>query len=292
MSPSASGGLAPFVDSSRFVVSGTSLTVIDATRGAIREKWAHGLGDYALAIRGPEGHRLFLGGDHSILVLDLEDQACSSPQNGLAQFYSGDGTMEDTAGVTALTARGQVAFVPGKIGQAFFFNGSGFLEGPQGADYWFGVHDSTLSLYVKFAALQGEMTLLDHMAIDKGMGFALIKSADNRFLFEVATPDGPSTLASNRHALENDWYHLVVSKADRELRFFIDGELENQSSPISPMKFPTPDHMIGRLHFGADVRGRAPLHGWLDEIAFYNRSLSPQEVKELYRSRESGPCKL
>jgi hypothetical protein len=88
-----------------------------------------------------------------MLALELEDQGCSPPQDGLVQFYAGDGTMEDAASVTELTPRGDVAFVPGKIGQAFFFNRTGFLDGPKTANYYFGVHDSTLALYVKFASL-------------------------------------------------------------------------------------------------------------------------------------------
>jgi DNA-binding winged helix-turn-helix (wHTH) protein/DNA-binding beta-propeller fold protein YncE len=289
-SPVASGGPAPFVDSSRFVVSGASLTVIDATSGAIREKWVHGLGDYPSVVRSADGHHLFLGGDHAILDLELEGGACSPPQNGLAQFYSGDGTLGDAAGVTELTLRGDVTFVPGKVGQAFFFNRAGFLEGPGTANYHFGVHDSTLALYVKFAALQGEMTLVDRMATDAKIGFALVKSADNIFVFKATTSSGTLTVTSKNPAIENHWYHVAVTKTDRELSLYIDGERVDQGYFGNPPDFVPGDEL--RLRIGASNGGRAPLHGWLDEIAFYNRFLSPQEVKELYRSREYGPCKL
>jgi DNA-binding winged helix-turn-helix (wHTH) protein/DNA-binding beta-propeller fold protein YncE len=290
--PVPNAGPAPFVDSSRFLVLGTSVTVMDVTSGTIRENWEHGFGGYYRAIFTPDGRRAFLGGHHDILMLETEDQGCSPPQIGLEQFYSGDGTMEDTAAVTELTPRGDVSFVPGKIGQAFFFNGTGFLDGPRTANYSFGVLDSTLALYVKFASLEGEMTLLERMTTAKDKGFAVLKSEDNRFFLEVVTTNGLVRLASKNRATENHWYHLAIAKNDRGLALYVDGVLEDQRFLNSPPYFLTGGDLLHRLHIGAGDGGRLPLRGWLDEIAFYDRALSPGEVKALYQLRESGPCKL
>jgi hypothetical protein len=46
------------------------------------------------------------------------------------------------------------------------------------------------------------------------------------------------------------------------------------------------------LFLGARSPGQPSFHGWLDEIAFYNRPLTAKEVEDLYQLRESGPCKL
>jgi len=117
-------GSARFIDDSRFLVTGASVTVIDAASGGTRERWEHGLGDYAQAIVAPTARRVLIGGQ-DLLVLDVEDGECSPAQEGLVHLYSGDGTIEDAANVTELTPRGRVDFAPGRIGQAFFFSGTG-----------------------------------------------------------------------------------------------------------------------------------------------------------------------
>jgi hypothetical protein len=285
-----------FVDASRFLVTGqASLTVVDATSGAIREK-LDGLGDsFSKALRASDGRRVFIGEDNSpsLLILEPEDRSCSPPLAGLAQFYSGDGTFEDTASVTELTPQGNVSFVPGKIGQAFYLDGNASLDGPRTADYAFGVQDSTLALYVKLGVGNREMTIMDRRMTSWAGVFALRTSGDNRFLFEAATPTGPLTLVGKNPAIEDHWYHLAVTLAGREFSLYIDGELQHQLSLTSLTSFVTEGRdTIGRLHFGAGNGGRAPFNGWLDEITFYNRALSREEIKKLYESREYGPCAM
>ncbi len=290
--PVDTGGPASFVDASRLLVPGAPVTVIDAASGTVRESWQPGPGQYQSAVATRDGRRVFLGGNHDILILETEDQGCSPPQDGLAQFYSGDGTMEDTAAITGLTPRGNVSFVQGKVGQSFFFDGTGSLDGPWTANYSFGVQDSTLALYAKFASLRSEMSILEHMTTDRTKGFALLKTDDNRLLVEVGTANGLLTLASKKLVAGNRWYLLAVTKTDRDVAFYIDGELEDHHTFASSPYFLIGSEFFERTHFGAGHGGRAPLHGWLDEIGFYNRAMSPAEVKALYQLRESGPCKL
>jgi hypothetical protein len=122
----------------------------------------------------------------------------------------------------------------------------------------------------------------------------LIKSDDNRLLYQFSTvqPAQPLTLASKTTVLENRWYHLVITKTDHEIAFYVSGTLENKLSLGNgryPLTWSTPST---RFHLGASGSGQSPLHGWLDEVAFYNRSLPPEEVKRIYQRREFGPCKL
>ncbi|MGH9664816.1 MAG: YncE family protein, partial [Bryobacteraceae bacterium] len=71
-----------------------------------------------------------------ILVLEPEKLQCQPPALGLVNFYSGDGTLDDAQATGRLTTRGNVQFVPGRIGQAFAFDGrSALLATKMPADY-------------------------------------------------------------------------------------------------------------------------------------------------------------
>jgi DNA-binding winged helix-turn-helix (wHTH) protein/DNA-binding beta-propeller fold protein YncE len=293
--PVTANGTAWFVDNSRFFVLGSSVTVADTSGGAIRERWEPGSGYYRGAVRAPDGRRIFIGSSVAaeLQVLEIEDDGCSPPQMGLVHLYSGDGTMEDAANVTQLASHGRISFVPGRVGQAFFFDGvTGFLTSPRTSHYTFGTRDSTLGLYVKFASQRNEMVLVERMTADNTRGFGLIKSADNRLLFKVATANGPVTLMSRSRAIDNHWYHLTVTKTDQDFALFVNGELEIKRSLDSAPVIPSASDVLVQLHFGARERSQSPLHGWLDEVVFYDRALAADEVKRLYQLRETGPCRL
>jgi len=46
------------------------------------------------------------------------------------------------------------------------------------------------------------------------------------------------------------------------------------------------------LYLGATKDGQQLLHGKLDEVLFYNRALTSDEVRRLYELRESGKCRI
>ena len=78
----------------------------------------------------PDGRQAYLSctQNNTIFVLQPERAECSPPQSGLVMSYSADGTTEDTSGATELTLHGNPRFTPGKVGQAFFLDGSSYLR--------------------------------------------------------------------------------------------------------------------------------------------------------------------
>jgi hypothetical protein len=74
------------------------------------------------------------------------------------------------------------------------------------------------------------------------------------------------------------WHHVAVSRTDATLALFLDGQLQSQRSGVTlPLK-------QGVMSLGARA-GRADfLAGSLDEIEWYIRSLTPEDVTSLYRA--------
>jgi DNA-binding winged helix-turn-helix (wHTH) protein/DNA-binding beta-propeller fold protein YncE len=282
-------GQARFLDNSRFLLLGDSVSVVDAARYSVPERWNNaedcGATDIVLA---RDGRRAYLGcvEKNTILVLQPEGAECSPPQHGLAMYYAADGTTADGAGVTELTPHGNPRFTAGRVGQAFFLDGSSYLSTSWTGYYRLGLSDSTLALYVKFAGIGGEMALADWTDEKPRLGIRLLKSAGNRFVFQTR-PDG-SPLESKTLVRPDIWYHLVVTRTGQDLTLYINGKPESHGTPPPPFN----QQAQPRLFLGAHSPGQPSFHGWLDEIAFYDRALTAKEVEDMYQLRESGPCKL
>jgi hypothetical protein len=143
-----------------------------------------------------------------------------------------------------------------------------------------------LALYVKFESADGEAILTDWISENPLRGIRVLKSAGNRFAVQ-SWPDG-SPLESQTLVKPDTWYHLVVTKTAQELALYVDGRRESRGAPPPPIR----GMLHPTLYLGARSPGQPSFHGWLDEIAFYNRALTAEEVEAMYQSRESGPCKL
>jgi len=278
-----------FLDNSRFVLLGGLVSVVDARKYTLLEKLDLSP-DMAIAVAfSPDSRRLYLGTDRNrILVLESENARCSQLPPGLSLLYPADGSFEDAAGNADLKSHGGVRFLPGRVGQGFFLDGSGFLSIPSTHPLVFGQHDISFAFYVKFASLEDEMVLVDWTHSDPLNGVRLLTSPDSHLLFQT-WPDGRA-LRSRTSVTPNTWYHLTVTWSDDDLVLYVNGEPEDKGKPHPQLKVPQPDSPLFPVFLGARSPGHPAFHGWLDELAFYNRRLTTQEVKALYQMRESGPC--
>ena len=212
------GSPAGFLDNRRFMLLGNEVSVVDAARYSVLERW-NNAGDCEASdiVFTPDGRRAYVGcrRSNTVVVLEPESAECSPPRLGLAMLYDGDGTMEDGVGVTELTPHGNPRFSPGRVGQAFFLDGSSYLSTSRTASYEYGCHDATLALYVKYSALEGEMVLADWTADNPARrGIRLLKSTGNHFVFQ-SWPNG-SPLESQ--TLVKPWTFGIITLAVTENR--------------------------------------------------------------------------
>jgi len=276
-----------FLDSSRFLLSGDTLSVVDANTGQFVERLTVGPEGLRPVVVSRDRKRAFFGSVRKqfVLVFELDDSECSPKPEGLALFYPGDGTFTEVVGQWGMTPHGKIQFVPGRVGQAFFLDGNSFMSTDWTGRYQFGVHDFSVTAYVRFARTDGEMDLFNWTAENPFRGMRLLKSADGSFVVQSGPNAGP--LKSTTIAKPGVWYHVAVTRMEREIALYVNGVLEN-SGPPPEGRYPALDRP---LFFGGRD-GKPTFQGWLDEMTFYNRSLTQQEVQDQYLSREQGPCRL
>jgi hypothetical protein len=260
---------------------GRSVYVIDAATYGNSEKLDLGVEAREVAI-APDGRRVYVGllDPPGILILEPENAGCSPLQQGLAMFHSGDGTSYDSVGFENLTLSGAVRFTPGRVGQAFYLDGNGFLSRPLGGLLQNpGSHDVSFGFYAKVPETASEEVLMDWSEEAPQRGLRLLESTDRRFEFQ-SWPGG-NRLRSKLSVSPATWYYVLVTKTDREVRLYVNGKLEDKGSAAQFARLGQP------LLFGA-----SGFRGWLDEIAFWNRALTSGEAAALYQLREAGPCRL
>lgn len=217
-----------------------------------------------------------------VVVYDLTPGA-RAELPGLKARWPADGTPADVHfGDAALLHEG-VSFGPGKIGQAFHFDGrKGFIEVPP-LEMYTGLDGSfALDFWVKFDAGSKDHPM---MILDDRQSLQLMRAAGKIVVcWEAKTHQtcgvpGSVLLASDAAVAPATWHHIALSRAIDTLSLYIDGRLQSTRSAV--------DLPLGTalITLGSRAGKSDFLAGSLDEIEWYIRALSPQEVAALYRGR-------
>jgi DNA-binding beta-propeller fold protein YncE len=285
--PARLGGNAAFVpQGSRILFVGNDLVVWDWARQMVVER----LSDPAVAFESvafaPEGNRAFISASNvlGVLVFEAEKEECLLPTQGLANLYSGDGTLQDSSAVASLTSARPPVYAPGRIGQAFRFNGKDSLLLASGSDFCAFCQSSlTETLYFKLDSTDGESTVMERVEDAKTRGRRVYKAANNHLVFDAE--DAGLSISSKDSLEARRWYHLAIVSEQDHASFYIDGILQGRIGPVTNWRIP---HHT-RAFFGGSLGKSSFLNGLIDEIAVYNRAFGPDEVKA--QSRICAPTK-
>ena len=272
-------------DGSRLIFGGDPLVVMDWARQTVQEAAPVGHPGYSIFAFSAAYARTFAAsevGATELLVFDMEKRGSGLSTEKLVNHYSGDGTLDDSVGVSPLRAAGAVQFAPGLIGQAFKFDGTGAVEGSGDAACWPCEENWTESFFAKFDSVDGEMTLLDRGG---GAGshwrHRIFKAKDNRLVLEVGDPSASRLISGSARAQANQWYHLALVADGNRRSLYVDGVSQGYVDLPGPDADPL---KRGVATFGASGGMRAAFHGLLDEIAWYERALDAREVMTLAHS--------
>ena len=107
-------------------------------------------------------------------------------------------------------------------------------------------------------------------------------SSPDRLSF-IGGGDDP-TLAGTSEVAPRAWHHVALVCDGETVSVYLDGrpEIEGRSSPL-PRRGPT------RLRIGGGGDEEACFEGKLDEVAVYDRCLTPAEIASHLRAARTGP---
>jgi hypothetical protein len=228
---------------------------------------------------------------------------------GLVVFWSADGNADDLLNGNNGVLCNETTFVPGKIGQAFSFNGvNSFVKVPQSPGLNL-ADQITIAFWMKADAdnpmntYQGLVSSDFYiMEISNGYGGRM---GVNLCLSTTANPSaewngsrmGITTVANYSHISQangggapvtcGEWHHIAGTYDGMKLQLYVDGRPwgnpVRHTGTILPMlskSFVTIGSEDGRTTCPDCVANRY-FKGLIDEVAIYNRALSAAEIQAI-----------
>ena len=220
--------------------------------------------------------------------------------SGLIAWWPGEGNANDLAGANnGALLGGATATAPGKVGQAFSFDGTnGYVSIPDSpilrpANF-------TIEAWVRFTSLDsagsGSSPAGDQYIVFKQNtrtsdfeGFELGKTrvaGGDVFRLRIASATGqPAEIDSATLVTPSVWYHVAGVRGSNFTQLYVNGRLESQTNVSFPQ-----DYGTNALFFGTSGQSYwdHKFAGLLDEVSFYNRALSTDEIAAIYAAGSAG----
>lgn len=117
---------------------------------------------------------------------------------------------------------------------------------------------------------------------DLGGTFGLSVTRDGTLRAVVRAADGTQSIVSSESVLPpRVWRHVVVTVDGQHVRYYEDGRLAalTPSAPIAASD-------SAAIWFGTDAGAKHVLDGRVDEVAFFDRALSDEDVASLYHTAQ------
>lgn len=238
---------------------------------------------------------------------------CVQPPVGLISWWPGDGNADNLGGGEPGILQQGATFAPGFVtsgnGQAFSFDGSGgYVLVPDSASLT--VRNYSIEAWIKtpddtpptFLATVLSKTTPAPFKISFGLFVRGNHPDPENFppdtLVGAFTQPENNILESNGATPVTDgrFHHVAVTydSPSGVLSVYVDGELDGQTN-LEPGTIPTIHNLPASIGTDLSVNGGNPdtvFEGLIDELALYERALSPFEIQAIFNAGSAGKCKL
>ncbi len=217
----------------------------------------------------------------------LAHAGCAPTPPNLVAWWQGNGDVKDETGLHNGTLMNGTDFAPGRVGQAFSFDGvDDYVMVPSSAALD-PTATASLVAWVYFDQLPSVAGHFMYVAGKSGGGTDLDIQAqtDNRLYFYVAAG---FYVASTTVVQTGQWYHVVGTyTASNQLKMYVNGVLENTVAIVGVTRGMNGNPFaIGQ----SSVWGGRFFKGRIDEVSLFNRALSDSEVQGIYDAGGAGIC--
>lgn len=200
--------------------------------------------------------------------------------DNLQGYWEFDGNGQDSSGNNRdFDLVGGPTFGTGLFGQALSLTGntSQYAIGQSNETIFdLGADDFTIQAWANFNSLAGEQTLLEKFTGGAGPGYTVTKLSNNRIQFfagGVGAINSTSTVTS-----AGNWNHVIVRRDQNQFEIFLNGSSAGTLSSANAVSTSPMSLLAGERDGGQAF----PVNGRLDEYAFWDRSLSNNEITTLF----------
>jgi Leucine-rich repeat (LRR) protein len=238
-----------------------------------------------------------------VAVFDVNGASCFSAPDGLIAWWPGDGNALSIVGTNNGTLQGgATATNAGFIGNAFTFDGTNsFVQFPDSS--LFHPTNFTVEAWVRFSGLDsagsggspaGDQYIFFKQNTRSGdfEGIDLSKTrigGNDYFRFLVTSATGQFAEMESATVISTGvWYHVAGVRGPNFTQLYVNGVLERQTNVAFAQ-----DYGVLPLYFGTSGQSfwDHKFKGNLDEVSFYSRPLSSNEISGIFLANNAGKCK-
>jgi hypothetical protein len=226
-------------------------------------------------------------------------------RTSLISLYRGEGNANDTIGAHNGTAVGGVTFVPGKVGQAFSFDGvTGVVNLPNNVLPYptSGTSTNPLSFATWFRTTSGGVILGQEGAGGSGYVPAVYVGTDGKLYAEMFWNGVGNPVVSAGTVNNGQWHQVAVTYNGTSETVYLDG------AAIATVPFTQTAYNSSGYSYTLGSGMASSTDGWpaapspshglyyfkgqLDEPAFYNRALSATDVQTIFNVGNFAPINV
>ncbi|MCX6904982.1 MAG: LamG domain-containing protein, partial [Verrucomicrobia bacterium] len=257
--------------------------------------YLNGLVDEAMlfnrALSSNEISSLFAAGTAGACKLN-GSAPCVPLPSGAVAWWPGDNSGMDLVGTNYFAFYNGVSFSNGLVGNAFSFSGNhdqAFSTSPSltnlantfTMEFWAWPGASRASTPENNSGIEGTSAQRYAIYPEHGGSGGVLAGAGVVSVFEHASNYLPSLLVYDAPIL--GWTHIAVVYQSRTPQLYVNGALV-RTGLASQRGLVFPSKNLG------DASNYGPYAGLLDEVAIFNRALTPAEIAAIYEAGSSGFC--
>jgi len=210
---------------------------------------------------------------------------CAPVDEGMVSWWAGEGNAEDSLGLNNGTLVGGVTFVPGVVGQAFYFDGtSGYASIPDSPSLDALTGSFTVECWIKVTQFSSQDWI---SIVCKGDNSWQLRRYGTGSTLSFWT-DGLSNpeLEGNRNIDDGQWHHVAGVYDLTNKYIYVDGTLDVSEPATGSIAVSTYPLLIGN---NPESLQRL-FNGAVDELSVYGRALSAAEIQLIYLAGIGGKC--
>ncbi len=234
---------------------------------------------------------------------------CTPAPSGMVSWWPGDGHANDIQDGNPGTLHGAATFAPGKVGQAFSFDGVSYVRVPHNANLDPGTGSFTLTAWVETTSIANKTLVSKYECggfCPSGGANSLyfLSMSAGKVVAEIRDSDGSSPgelfLTGSSPIADGDFHHVAMLRdiATSQLRIYVDGVLDasavlnaGSDGAIQDNDGEADPLLLGGFFNGGTTTLRDAFTGLIDEVEYFNRALSASEIQAIYAAGSAGKCK-
>ncbi|MDX2149377.1 MAG: LamG domain-containing protein [Bryobacteraceae bacterium] len=222
-------------------------------------------------------------------VYEAQPEECAAPAEGLLHWFAADGTEHDAIAASRFGPAEALRYAPGFVGQALQVDGGARKTYLQWASEWgFGADQSTLSVWLKPERAGPVLTMYPGVVeTDTNFRWWLDLDEEFRLLFAVGDMKRAEAVRGRTRLYPRQWWHVVVVHRGEGLELYVNGELAGERRPVVR----APRGGLAKVAVGWRPVNKDSYAGLVDELGFWGRAWSAEEVRDTYTRSVAPACR-